>query len=108
MIRRPPRSTLFPYTTLFRSAPIYGAREQPIAGVSAALVARGAVRAGATTVALRERATLTERVAETVQAGGVVFTLGGGGITRVGPGVLARLGAGAGAGGGGGGGPGGG
>src|SRR2546422_5235103 len=59
MIRRPPRSTLFPYTTLFRSAPIYGAREQPIAGVSAALVARGAVRAGATTVALRERATLT-------------------------------------------------
>src|SRR3989442_6512885 len=25
MIRRPPRSTLFPYTTLFRSRPIYGA-----------------------------------------------------------------------------------
>src|SRR5256884_6887544 len=25
MIRRPPRSTLFPYTTLFRSAPEYGA-----------------------------------------------------------------------------------
>src|SRR3712207_6990747 len=25
MIRRPPRSTLFPYTTLFRS-PVYGAR----------------------------------------------------------------------------------
>src|SRR3712207_8616030 len=24
MIRRPPRSTLFPYTTLFRSAPLYG------------------------------------------------------------------------------------
>src|SRR5260221_8966587 len=24
MIRRPPRSTLFPYTTLFRSAPHYG------------------------------------------------------------------------------------
>src|SRR5437868_9066685 len=24
MIRRPPRSTLFPYTTLFRSAPMYG------------------------------------------------------------------------------------
>src|SRR2546430_11492573 len=24
MIRRPPRSTLFPYTTLFRSAPGYG------------------------------------------------------------------------------------
>src|SRR5260370_41366600 len=25
MIRRPPRSTLFPYTTLFRSVPILGA-----------------------------------------------------------------------------------
>src|SRR5438309_7676906 len=24
MIRRPPRSTLFPYTTLFRSIPIFG------------------------------------------------------------------------------------
>jgi UDP-N-acetylmuramate--alanine ligase len=73
-------------------APIYGAREQPIPGVSAALVARGAVRAGATTVALRERATLTERVAERVQAGDVVFTLGAGDITRVGPELLARLG----------------
>src|SRR2546425_4137847 len=27
MIRRPPRSTLFPYTTLFRSAPRRGAAE---------------------------------------------------------------------------------
>src|SRR2546428_5615346 len=25
MIRRPPRSTLFPYTTLFRSAPVFAA-----------------------------------------------------------------------------------
>src|SRR6058998_1758851 len=72
-------------------APIYGAREQPLAGVSAALVARGAVRAGATTVALRERATLTERVAETVQAGDVVFTLGAGDVTRVGPELLQQL-----------------
>src|SRR3712207_8775467 len=28
MIRRPPRSTLFPYTTLFRSAPCEGEPEQ--------------------------------------------------------------------------------
>src|SRR3712207_6874560 len=28
MIRRPPRSTLFPYTTLFRSEPLYRGREQ--------------------------------------------------------------------------------
>src|SRR3712207_6858280 len=26
MIRRPPRSTLFPYTTLFRSDPLHGGR----------------------------------------------------------------------------------
>src|SRR6266576_2691442 len=72
-------------------APIYGAREAPLPGVSAALVARGAARAGATTVAVRERATLTERVAQTVQSGDVVFTLGAGDITRVGPELLARL-----------------
>src|SRR6266436_2662024 len=73
-------------------APIYGAREQPLPGVTAALVARGAVRAGATTVALRERGTLTGGGAESVQAGDVVFTLGAGDITRVGPELLARLG----------------
>src|SRR5258708_32367297 len=27
MIRRPPRSTLFPYTTLFRSSPVAGAED---------------------------------------------------------------------------------
>src|SRR6266480_5131526 len=27
MIRRPPRSTLFPYTTLFRSPAVYGPRD---------------------------------------------------------------------------------
>src|SRR3989449_8945627 len=31
MIRRPPRSTLFPYTTLFRSAHVHG-RADPSAG----------------------------------------------------------------------------
>src|SRR5437899_8712612 len=56
-------------------APIYAARERPVPGVTADLVARGAARAGATTVAVRERAALTARVAETVRAGDVVFTL---------------------------------
>src|SRR5438067_55045 len=73
-------------------APIYAAREQPLAGVSADLVARGAAGAGATTIAVRERAGLTDRVVETVRAGDVVFTLGAGDITRVGPELLARLG----------------
>src|SRR3712207_8781991 len=42
MIRRPPRSTLFPYTTLFRS------RAGPVVGVDAALAVgvRGRVRCG--------------------------------------------------------------
>src|SRR5690348_18151019 len=43
MIRRPPRSTLFPYTTLFRSAPV-GLRsrgDQCRAGGDLAGVARG-------------------------------------------------------------------
>src|SRR2546422_11070801 len=29
MIRRPPRSTLFPYTTLFRSVSVSGEQEEP-------------------------------------------------------------------------------
>src|SRR5688572_32020386 len=32
MIRRPPRSTLFPYTTLFRSSRSAGHCSQPVAG----------------------------------------------------------------------------
>src|SRR5258708_26850242 len=37
MIRRPPRSTLFPYTTLFRSVVRTAADGQPLAGVSIAI-----------------------------------------------------------------------
>lgn len=73
-------------------APIYAAREQPLPGVSAELVARGAARAGAATIAVRDRASLTDRVVETVQAGDVVFTLGAGDVTRVGPELIERLG----------------
>src|SRR5688572_31790955 len=40
MIRRPPRSTLFPYTTLFRSRP---AAAQPINGGRAPLMAPSSV-----------------------------------------------------------------
>src|ERR1041384_8731389 len=41
MIRRPPRSTLFPYTTLFRSM-----GEEPIAGTDRPADGEGAVRPG--------------------------------------------------------------
>src|SRR5256885_10934148 len=33
MIRRPPRSTLFPYTTLFRSQQVVGGRAAPVASL---------------------------------------------------------------------------
>ena len=73
-------------------APIYGAREQPLAGVTHHLVVRGATRAGAATVAVRDRAGLTQHVARAVRAGDVVFTLGAGDVTRVGPELLQILG----------------
>jgi UDP-N-acetylmuramate--alanine ligase len=73
-------------------APIYGAREQPLAGVTHHLVVRGATRAGAATVGVRERAGLTDHVARAVRRGDVVFTLGAGDVTRVGPELLERLG----------------
>src|SRR5689334_23945269 len=49
MIRRPPRSTLFPYTTLFRSAPDRGAERPQVA-------LRGARAVGVGWRALAERA----------------------------------------------------
>src|SRR6266853_3057521 len=73
-------------------APIYAAREQPMVGVTADLVARGAARAGAATTAVRERAAVTERVRRLVRDGDVVFTLGAGDITLVGRELLEQLG----------------
>ena len=75
-------------------APIYAAREQPMPGVTADLVARGAARAGAVTAAVRDRAALPDRVAGLVRAGDVVFTLGAGDITLVARELLERLGTG--------------
>ena len=75
-------------------APIYAAREQPQDGVTHHLVVRGATRAGAATVAVRDRAGVTTHVARAVRDGDVVFTLGAGDITRVGPELLKLLGGG--------------
>jgi len=72
-------------------APIYGAREAPQPGVTSALVADAARRAGAATVAVDERAALTTRVAREVRSGDVVLTLGAGDVTRVGRELLAAL-----------------
>jgi len=74
-------------------APIYAAREQPSAGggVTHDVVARSAIRAGAPTVSVRDRADLTGQVARAVRTGDVVFTLGAGDVTRVGPELLGIL-----------------
>src|SRR2546426_1390665 len=44
MIRRPPRSTLFPYTTLFRSAPALGSRYAGVTVAGIAVAGDGAGR----------------------------------------------------------------
>src|SRR5947209_7454231 len=49
MTRRPPRSTLFPYTTLFRSSPSTRASASPERSRSSALRRRGARRWSSTT-----------------------------------------------------------
>src|SRR3712207_8535790 len=50
MIRRPPRSTLFPYTTLFRSQRYHERRASGRKAASPATVLRGEVRLIAATV----------------------------------------------------------
>src|SRR5258708_31064287 len=41
MIRRPPRSTLFPYTTLFRSAPARTTIAKPASDIASKVLANG-------------------------------------------------------------------
>jgi UDP-N-acetylmuramate--alanine ligase len=72
---------------------IYPAREQPLPGVTAALV-RDAVRAaGGAEPWLGARDALAGALADVVRAGDVVITLGAGDVTRTGPELLRRLGA---------------
>lgn len=72
-------------------AEIYPAREQPIPGVSAALVEQAARAAGRPPAWLGARAELAEVLAGAVRAGDVVITLGAGDVTRTGPELLDRL-----------------
>src|SRR3989441_12252925 len=80
MIRRPPRSTLFPYTTLFRSRALLTQRRGVPSLVRAAL--------GALTVA--EASRIVYALARLVRATGIPRRLAGWGRIRFALGMLAR------------------
>jgi len=70
---------------------IYPAREQPIAGVSAGLIAEAARALGRPVAWRGDRAALADALAADAARGDVVLTLGAGDITLTGPELLERL-----------------
>ncbi|GAC1682541.1 MAG: UDP-N-acetylmuramate--L-alanine ligase [Gemmatimonadaceae bacterium] len=70
---------------------IYPAREQPLPGVTAALIAAPLERAGARVAWRGERAALAQALAKFASDGDVVLTIGAGDVTRTGPELLALL-----------------
>src|SRR3712207_7819996 len=85
MIRRPPRSTLFPYTTLFRSWLRVGRTEAAVgADIAAAILAEGHVRVDFTIVGSGPNGASPhhELSGRTIEAGDlVVVDIGGGTAT---------------------------
>jgi UDP-N-acetylmuramate--alanine ligase len=74
-------------------AEIYPAREQPLPGVTSALVADALRKAGHAPEWVGERGALADAIAAIAQEGDVVLTLGAGDITLTGTELLQRLGA---------------
>lgn len=72
-------------------ADIYPAREQPIAGVTSALVANAMTRAGRAPLWQGPRTALASSLADAVRPGDLVLTVGAGDITRTGPELAALL-----------------
>jgi UDP-N-acetylmuramate--alanine ligase len=72
---------------------IYPAREKPIPGVTASLVADAIAAAGGTMAWRGDRGALADALADAVREGDVVLTVGAGDITKTGPELLALLGA---------------
>jgi UDP-N-acetylmuramate--alanine ligase len=72
---------------------VYPSREQPIAGVTSALVADGMRALGRPPVWTGSRAALAGAIAPNVRSGDLVITMGAGDVTRSGPELLASLGA---------------
>jgi UDP-N-acetylmuramate--alanine ligase len=73
-------------------ADIYPAREAPIEGVSSQLIADAMTRRGLPPRWMGPRGALAAALAETVQDGDIVLTIGAGDVTKTGPELIARLG----------------
>ena len=67
---------------------IYPAREQPIAGVTSALIADAVLVAGGRVAWRGDRTEMALALADVVREGDVVFTIGAGDITKTGPELL--------------------
>jgi UDP-N-acetylmuramate--alanine ligase len=76
---------------LIALADIYPAREQPIAGVTSALIAMALRSAGKATAWEGPRSGMAAALAGLVAAGDVVLTVGAGDVTKTGPELLALL-----------------
>ncbi|WP_028808416.1 UDP-N-acetylmuramate--L-alanine ligase [Streptomyces canus] len=70
---------------------IYPAREDPIPGVTSALIIDAARAAGADVTPVHDKADVPEAVAGMAKAGDLVLTMGAGDVTDLGPLILDRL-----------------
>ncbi|MFD9825579.1 UDP-N-acetylmuramate--L-alanine ligase [Streptomyces violascens] len=70
---------------------IYPAREDPVPGVTSALIIDAAKAAGATVTAVHDKSTVPDVVAGMAAPGDLVLTMGAGDVTDLGPAILARL-----------------
>src|SRR5256885_10767976 len=68
MIRRPPRSTLFPYTTLFRSVRVHDLERDGLAGGIAAAIGHAELLDGRRRVVHRHRADRSEEHTSELQS----------------------------------------
>jgi UDP-N-acetylmuramate--alanine ligase len=91
----PEFATALAHADVVHLADIYPAREQPIAGVTSALIADGLAKQGRAPAWVGPRAQMAAALAPALRVGDVLITLGAGDITRTGPEVLALLRAGA-------------
>ncbi|MEU4257807.1 MULTISPECIES: UDP-N-acetylmuramate--L-alanine ligase [Streptomyces] len=70
---------------------IYPAREDPIPGVTSAVITEAATAAGARVTAVHDKAEVPEAIAGMARPGDLVLTMGAGDVTDLGPRILDRL-----------------